>query len=423
MNLELYAVLTLRVSEKSVKTLEEILEAVGHSSRIVYSLDRFQAALASLGNPEKNAQTLVIAGTNGKGTTSLFLSSALREAGHKVSTFLSPHLQSPTERFLMNLSPIKEEALRGLAEEHLEVGRRFELTYFEFLTLLFFVWNKREKTDFAVIECGMGGRLDSTNVTDPLACIVTNIGYDHQQYLGNTLEAILDEKMGIFRPESLVFTGIREQGLLDRVEKRCLELDAVYYFAKELRTEVVSAKPEGQEIRINGYTFLLKNPSVGTVQNAELAFLTMRIVFPRLPIELLSRAFEKVVTPGRMEIVQENPRVILSGDHNMEGIQCLKETLARIGVEMPHIVCAFSPDKPWREMYRELSRLSSKITLTAVPRFEYPPEYSSMGYFVADPRQAVEEAMKQSKEIVVTGSLYLVGEVREAFDLENSSQS
>ena len=167
----------------------------GEKERINYALDRFQNALKAVGNPEKDVHTLVIAGTNGKGITTLLVSGALARAGFRVCTYLSPHLQSPSERFLWNLSSIEEDELASLGLEFADTARSHELSYFEFLTLLSFIWAKRRGADIHVLEVGLRGRLDATNVTDPLACAITNISLDHQAYLGTTKEQILAEKL------------------------------------------------------------------------------------------------------------------------------------------------------------------------------------------------------------------------------------
>ena len=134
-----------------------------------YSLERLQGALQELHNPERDVYSIVIGGTNGKGSVSLLLSSSLIEAGFRVTTYLSPHLQHPRERFLSQLQPIDEADLENLAAELHPLAKKFDLTYFEFLTLIQFVWTKRIGADFLVLEVGLGGRLDATNVTDPLA--------------------------------------------------------------------------------------------------------------------------------------------------------------------------------------------------------------------------------------------------------------
>lgn len=397
-------------------SFEAILGRIGSEKRVKLGLERFQAALNSSGNPEKAVQTLIISGTNGKGTTSLFVSSALLHAGFRVGTYLSPHLQHPQERFLQDLVPASVRDLEGLANELLPTAEKFELTYFEFLTFLCFHWSKRAGLDFLVLEVGLGGRLDATNVTEPIACALTNVGFDHEKYLGNTLEEILEEKLGVLRPEGLLFTGIREPALLQKVEKRCAELDAIYYYSKEIRCERGPVDWGGQSFSLNGYPFQVTNPSPGTLENAALAFLMMRIAFPRIPISILQTAFRSVRTPGRMEVVSDRPRIVLSGDHNPDGIECLKRTLADLKTGRLHTLCAFSADKPFDQMYGELSKLSEQIFLTRIPNAEELPEsYLKLGEVLSDPEKAVETALQNlgtGDTLLITGSLYLVGALR-----------
>lgn len=399
------------------KSIEEILQALGGQRHIHYTLDRIQVALKSLGNPEREIPSILIGGTNGKGTTTLFVSSTLVQAGYKVATYLSPHLHSPSERLLLDRVPISEEELSTLGRELEPTAKRYELTYFEFLTLLFFVWAKRRHSEFLVVEVGLGGRLDATNVTDPLASLITNIGLDHQEYLGQTLTEILDDKMDIFRPEALVFTGIEDPELLARVKNKCHQLDAIYYLSKELKVSCFRRDWKGQETWINGYPFYLSSASTGTLKNAALAFLFVRIVFPKLPIAILQEAFQSTLLPGRMEVVQESPRVVLSADHNPHGLASLLSTLSELEVDRLHILAAFSPDKPFVSMYRTLAGIGDSMMLTQIPHLQkrMPKNYFELGPFLADPCSAMEAQLKTASPndtILVTGSTYLIGEVR-----------
>jgi dihydrofolate synthase/folylpolyglutamate synthase len=382
-----------------------------------YALDRLQAALRQLDHPEKDVYTLVIGGTNGKGTVSLLISSSLVEAGFRVSTYLSPHLQHPRERFLFDLHPADEADLESVAKEFQPIAKKFELTYFEYLTLLMFVMAKRKGSDFLVLEVGLGGRLDATNVTDPIACAITNISYDHTALLGDTLPRILDEKMGILRPESLLFTGIKDPALLDRVEQRCLECDAIYYFSKELKVERGAKSWAGQSFTLNGMPFDISLSSRGALDNAALALLMMRIVFPRIPIDVVRRGFSKVRNPARLEVVSESPRVVISGDHNPAGIEDLLTTLEELKPERLRILCGFSPDKPYREMYAKLAALTDDIRVVPFARMgkDIPADYVKLGPYEDDARRAAEAMVKRADPgdtILITGSLYLAGEVR-----------
>lgn len=398
-------------------SIREILERLGSEKRIVLGLDRVRAAAAELGHPERHGHSLLVGGTNGKGTTTLLLSAALRAAGHDVATYLSPHLESPTERFLWNGSPISEEELDSLGLEHERLATDFDLTYFEFLTLLFLVWARRRGARFSVLEVGMGGRLDATNLVDPIASIITNVGLDHEKWLGNTEEAILEEKMGILRAEGLAFSGIDSPELVSRLIRRCEELDCIYYLSRELRLERTKLSWEGQDVTLNGYPFRLTSPSVAAARNAALAFLALRIVFPKIPVTTLQEAFAGVRNPGRLEVVQRSPRVVLSGDHNPHGLETLLQTLRELPTGRVHTVCAFSPEKAYERMVRELEKVSTSLTLTEVPRWQgqMPEGYRELAPFEPDARRALAKAIASAgpdDTVLVTGSLYLVGEAR-----------
>lgn len=401
--------------------LHELLSRLGGERRIDYSLERFQSALEWAGHPEKSVQTLSISGTNGKGATTLLISSALREAGFKVCTYLSPHLQHVGERSLYQLESATEAELDELAIELSPAAAKFDLTYFEFLTLIHFARAKALGADFNVLETGLGGRLDATNVTNPIACAIPSVSFDHQSYLGDTLEQILDEKLGIVPKEGLLFTGIRDEKLLAQIEKRCEALDAIYYYSKEIVREVESRSWDGQIAKLNGHTFTLTNPTPGYLDNAATAFLLLQIVFPRIPIETLVKAFGRVKHPGRLETVAEFPRVVLSGDHNPAGVADLAAFLDRsAGEKKPgklFTVAAFSPDKPYRELFEKLRALSTDIVLTGIERHRgaMPADYESTGPYVADAGAAVDRMLAQAGPddvVLVTGSLYLVGELR-----------
>ncbi len=394
----------------------EILERLGGESRVHYSLDHFAEALAAVGHPEKTVKAIVISGTNGKGTVTLLLSAALVEAGYRVGTYLSPHLHHPKERFLLDLKCADWDALETIAQANVDLADRFTLTYFEFLTLVFFIWARELKLDRVVLEVGMGGRLDAVNVTQPFGTVLTQIDWDHQRFLGNTLEAILEEKMGIFRAGVPVVSNLRDSGLRTRLETRCRDLGSSLSYGWKVPTQQLSVSWEGQTAEIDATPFTLSNPTVATLENATLAYRCLREVCPEVGIATLQRGFARVKTPGRMEVVQENPRVVLSGDHNPSGIECLVSTLRRFETR-PHIVCAFAPDKPYSRLIARLRECSESLVLTQIPRLAsaMPAAYRDCAPFIEDPLQAVRGALahcKPSDTLVVTGSLYLVGEIR-----------
>ncbi len=399
------------------QSFDDILNRFGTERRINYGLERLRMALLAVGSPETRLKSFLVGGTNGKGTVALLLSNGLRESGYSVATFLSPHLESARERFLDNLTPAPDGELAALAQEFVALGQKYELSYFEFLTLLFVVWAERRRFDFAIIEVGLGGRLDSTNLTAPLASLITNVSYDHQEYLGRDLNAILSEKLGIVRRESLLFTGVSLPELKAQVIKACDDVDAIYYFSSEMKAEVTQRDWSGQTFTLNGYPFRITNPSPGAVENTALAFLFFRIVFPAIALETLQNAFSKTRNPGRLEIIQTSPRVILSGDHNPAGVADLIALLKVTGTDQVRILCGFSGDKPYAELVNQLRQLTPHVTVVPVngARVLAAADYRSLPGYRDNALQVLDETIASASPtdtIIVTGSLYLVGELR-----------
>ena len=406
-------------------SLEFILEAVGGEPRVHFGLETLKGALAEIWHPERVCLPILVGGTNGKGSTTLFISQALVDAGFRVGTFLSPHLQHPRERILSQLVAISEVELSELANEYFGVAQRFNLTYFEFFTLLCLARGAARREDFLVLEVGLGGRLDATNVVDPIASVITNISLDHQEFLGNTTPMILGEKLGIVRPEGLVFSSIEEPDLVAQMDQHCLLVDAIPYYTKELRITEVIRSWDGQSFKINGHPVSISNPLAGMERNAATAWLMLRILFPKISLETIHAAFAKVINPGRFEVISESPRVILSGDHNPAGVAALTETLVALGSPKLVVVCGYSPTKPFTEMFRNLSGLAERVYLTEVERFQgqMPDSYHLMAKVIAPAEQAIAEALvelKQDETLLVTGSLYLVGQVRKLWRSEVS---
>ena len=394
-----------------------LLEQLGGEKRIHYSLENIQKALLKIGSPEKNVKSIVIGGTNGKGTTTLLVSAALRLHGYRVATYLSPHLQHLKERFLENLVPWKEERLAELCTHHFQLARDYDLSYFEFLTLLFFLNSSHQKMDFNVVEVGMGGRLDATNVTDPKAAVITNIGWDHCEYLGDTLGKILGEKMGILRAQIPVVSALKQSDLRALLEAQSKRLSSPLIFSSDYPCESLSWDWSGQEAMIDGHSFHLNNPTDGTLQNATLAYALIRNVFPEISVATIQKAFSSVVFPGRFERVQKIPQVILSGDHNEDGMECLLNILTKMNSKNLYILCGFSPDKNAEKMISMLKPFSRELILTEVPRARgvYEEHYSKLATFEKDPQIALknlEEKLQPSDTLLVTGSLYLVGDLR-----------
>jgi len=399
-------------------SIETLLERLGDEKRIHYSLENLKLALAEAGHPEKTVKSIVIAGTNGKGTTSLLISRALELEGYHVATTLSPHLQSLNERFLDHLKPWSSNRLESNLQKVLSFSEKQGLSYFESLILAFFMDSAHEKPDFNVLEVGMGGRLDATNVTDPQAVVLTNISWDHADYLGDSLEKILREKMGVFRKKTPVVTGMAiSSPLYQSLKAECERLESPLFSSQEISRKVISKSWQGQEVEIDHQAFFLKNAATAYLENAVTAYCFLKQNFPEIPLTTLQRAFSSVTHPGRLEVVRENPQIILSGDHNEAGVQGLVQTLQELNARNLFILCGFSPDKKAKNMIEALKPFSQKLILTEVPgaRGVYPQSYSSLAPFEKNPETALRGllgTLGNKDTLLITGSLYLVGHLR-----------
>lgn len=399
-----------------MQRINEILGEFGREKRSVYSLDNIRQALEAVGNPQLELQSIIVGGTNGKGTSSVLLTAGLVEAGFKVHTYLSPHLYSPTERFLENGVAISEAELEQWLESQLETARRFKLSYFEVLTLISFMRAKKAGVDFLVLEVGLGGRLDATNLCDPIASLIATVDLDHQEILGDTVSKILDEKLQIVRAEGLLFTGIRDEALVQQIERYCLEVDAIPYYSRELSAKVQSAGVWGQRVLINGYPFELSCPTLATLENAKTSLLLLRILFPKISLDVWRRGFRRAVMPARFEFLQQSPRVILSGDHNPQAIAGLLAALAAHKTTgKVHTLAAFSADKDYDQMIPLLKQASDTFTLTALSGAAVSDSYTQHGLSQGKPAELAVELLARCQPedtLLIAGSLYLAGEVR-----------
>jgi dihydrofolate synthase/folylpolyglutamate synthase len=304
-----------------------------------------------------------------------------------------------------------------LCQTYFPLAQQYQLSYFEFLTLLFFVHSSEAKFDINVIEVGMGGRLDATNVTQPHLTAITNIGWDHSEYLGDSLGEILKEKMGILRNTVPVVSGLRQKDLREQLKSDCERLNSPVFFSDSIPRESRSWNWSSQEVLIDGNPFSLNNPTWGTLENATLAYLLLKTGFPEVDLSVIQKAFSATVFPGRFERIQKEPQIILSGDHNEDGVRVLVEMLKKLDSKNNFVLCGFSPDKKADKMIEMLKPHAKEILLTEVPRARgvYAENYGTLAPFEKDPHKALslmESKLNKDDTLIITGSLYLVGELR-----------
>ena len=392
-------------------------------------LESVRAALDRLGSPERSFASLHVAGTNGKGSTAAFAHSVLSRHGLRVGLFTSPHLDDFRERIRIGDGWISQTAVVALCGEIRErvLDAGVELTFFELATVLAFLHFARAAVDAAVVEVGLGGRLDATNVLVPRAAAVTTIGFDHERYLGDTLAAIAAEKGGIFKrgvPAIVGRVADEAEDVLVRIAAE--QRSPLRRLGREFRSE-----PTGAGFTYHGRRTIpaLRSGLAGSFQidNAAVALAALEEGgwLEAIPDERVRAGIAQVRWPGRLETIGERPEVVLDGAHNPAGVEALVGELAGLARGRPvHLVFGVLADKRWPQMVERLAAHVTDVTVVPVTgrRSEDPQRVAevfrrwvptrvdasattAIGRLLDDPR--VEGDL-----VVAAGSLFLVGEVR-----------
>jgi dihydrofolate synthase/folylpolyglutamate synthase len=403
-------------------------------------LENITALLRGLGHPHQSFPSVHVAGTNGKGSVSAMLSRILREHRLLVGLYTSPHLVSAKERILIGGRRVgarqwcgQLSRIKRTAEDLMAAGRlERQPTYFEALTALAFLEFKDRGVDIAVLEVGMGGRFDATNVVTPLVSVITTIAKDHQKNLGRTLRSIAFEKAGIIKPGIPVVSGARKGPARAELERRARERGAPFYDAFGRGTEFEVRKAVRgylfkyrSQTGIYEYTPGLEGKHQGS--NAAVAIAAAEILertWRPLEEERIIRGIERTEWKGRLEIVSENPQVILDGAHNEEGIASLVTYLKEIVRHPVILVFGVLKDKEIGSMARLLFPEAGTVILTRAPyrRSASPedilraaPSFRDKIRLEPDVKKAVRLAISESRgriPIVIAGSLFLAGEVK-----------
>jgi len=369
--------------------------------------------MAQVGNPHEQLQAIHVAGTNGKGSTSHLIAASLQASGRKVGLFTSPHLVSLTERIRINGQPIPEEEVAAFVEKHKELLDKLQPSFFETMTVMAFDYFVREKVDVAVVEVGLGGRLDSTNVLTPILSVITNIGLDHTEFLGNTLPKIAREKAGIIKPHVPVVVGESHPQTINVFLSKAQECEAEIYFADQceyLRRTRLRVAPECE---LHG---------IYQEHNLQTAFVALRTI--RVPYSAIREGFAKVCTMtglrGRWEVLQERPLTICDTGHNSHGIQYVARQLKELNNPQVWMVFGMVNDKdtdvvmrllPQGEKYHYIfTRPNTQRARSAQEMLEL---WGKKGMAIDDPQEAIQYAQAQASAedaIFIGGSNYLVSD-------------
>lgn len=411
-------------------------------------LARIKSLLYSLGNPQDSLRIIHIAGTKGKGSTCAFVAYILRESGFNVGLYTSPHLNDFRERVRI-LSPsvynrrrkavdfegmISKKVLLSLVRELKPIIDKYnryskygQLSFFEVYTALAFLYFKRKKVDFVVLETGLGGRLDATNVAKPLICGITQISLEHVQLLGNTLSKIASEKAGIIKENGIIISALQAKQAQRNIRNRCKKLQAKLY---EVGREIKYFNFKNG-LRIKGLKNDYKNLRLGLLGRHQAANAALAVGLieglsyygVNLKASAIRRGLYNTVWPGRCEVAGSNPLIVLDGAQNLASVNVLKIAVKEnFRYKKLILVLGISSDKDILGICKTLSSLADEIILTraATPRAADPRKLA--GYFKRKLHltQSVKEAKLLAKKlasgndlILVTGSLFVVGEFRD----------
>jgi dihydrofolate synthase/folylpolyglutamate synthase len=420
---------------------------------IKFGLANITQLLSNLSNPHLSFLSVHVAGTNGKGSTSAIIASILHTAGLKVGLFTSPHLINFTERIKVNGEEISEEEVIHLTDEIKEIATKLEdfyPTFFEVVTAMAMLYFKRKNIDIAVIEVGMGGRLDATNIILPEVSVITNISFDHQEFLGRTLKEIAHEKAGIIKNGIPVVVSSQDPEAMDVIKHKAEEKDAeLYIFGRDFFTTLKKEDLAGIIFDYRDNDSDLKDlflPLIGSyqVQNASVAIKTVKILAQKIEKKLndaslsdnrdefIRRGLKNLKWHGRLELIESQPPILIDGAHNPAAAEAISNSIKKVFKDKFKkiiIVLGVMSDKDIKGIMEPLLTVASEIILTApaYSRAASPGKLAeiaeSMGFFNIKIVPTVKEALEKAKEaalsdndsplIVITGSFYTIGEAKE----------
>ncbi len=401
------------------------LYALGNELKVgaKFGLERMQVLLAALGNPERGRRFIHVAGTNGKGSTSAIIASVLQAAGLQTGLYTSPHLVSPVERIQINGTPVSEaEFAKAFEQVHAAaddlVAREAidaHPSYFETVTAMAFLLFARY-CDISVIEVGLGGRLDATNVITPELCVITPVSFDHEAFLGNTIEAIASEKAGILKPGVAVVVGPQLPAAEEVIRNAAYSVIPSH----SVLLENVEVTAENSSFDSNRTRFHCPLGGRYQIENARTAIAACRAL--GFNDQIIASGMARTAWPGRLEVLQRNPTFILDGAHNPSGAAALAAHICEFYSQNPvWLVYGAMRDKAIDEVTSELFPLADRLILTA-PGFARALRPQAILEMHPHPNAVIAETLREARDIArtappgatvfFTGSLFVVGEMK-----------
>lgn len=404
-----------------------------------YGLERTYKLLEHLGNPERDLKLIHIAGTNGKGSTTSMITEILMGEGYKVGMYTSPFIEEFEERIQINRNNIPKESLAILMDEiKVAVDKVIEAGYnhpteFEIITVLMLLYFKKENIDFGVIEVGLGGTLDSTNVIKPIIQVITSISFDHTNLLGNTLEKIAREKAGIIKKGIPTVIYPQQEEVLKVIKNKCFEMDSELYIANNENLKfknIVNLDKPYQLLKYNNQIDILL-PLLGEHQiiNLSVAMQAIEVLNNKNIIDIsianIVKSIKNVSWKGRLEVLSNNPYVVIDGAHNIQGIKTLSRNIKKyFKYENLYLILGILADKDVEEMIKIITPMAKKV-YSVTPNSIRGELAESLKDEVSKfnknckafdkYEEAYLEALNDASEkdlILASGSLYMIGDMR-----------
>lgn len=404
-----------------------------------YGLERTYKLLEHLGNPERDLKLIHIAGTNGKGSTTSMITEILMGEGYKVGMYTSPFIEEFEERIQINRNNITKESLAILMDEiKVAVDKVIEAGYnhpteFEIITVLMLLYFKKENIDFGVIEVGLGGTLDSTNVIKPIIQVITSISFDHTNLLGNTLEKIAREKAGIIKKGIPTVIYPQQEEVLKVIKNKCFEMNSELYIANNENLKfknIVNLDKPYQLLKYNNEIDILL-PLLGEHQiiNLSVAMQAIEVLNNKNIIDIsianIVKSIKNVSWKGRLEVLSNNPYVVIDGAHNIQGIKTLSRNIKKyFKYENLYLILGILADKDVEEMIKIITPMAKKV-YSVTPNSIRGELAESLKDEVSKfnknckafdkYEEAYLEALNDASEkdlILASGSLYMIGDMR-----------
>ncbi len=418
------------MKSKTNKLLDELVKL--HPKYIDLSLDRLRKLLKKLGDPHLNLpNTIHIAGTNGKGSVLSFIRNIFVSNEYTCDAYISPHLSKFNERIVINNKEISTKKLYQTLQFVKKINDNNPITFFEITTAAAFVLFERSNSDFLILETGLGGRLDATNIIPKKLCsIITPISYDHEEFLGSTIKKIANEKLGIIKNSNFVFIGKQKKEVNEFIKKKLSKTQNVYFYGKNFK--INNFRDNKFEFKFNKKKRIINRPKLNgfhQLENAAIALAFSEIMNQNsfhMKFKKINNAIRQTSWPGRLEIISyNNKKIILDGSHNIDGAEKLKNYLKLKKIK-PDVLFGMLNNK---KIDRFLNTIKNQIT--NVLAIKIPNENNafkvheickrceslSINYLkIKNMNEALKYIKKSDQKILlITGSLYLVGKIRAKF--------